>query len=135
MTLTLDKKLEFAAEAARLKEAEKHFFDAARPFFPKGFSVGYRGDGCHWDVHAEQAPGRISAFHAAYPEGQTTGFDGGSERAFKIRGKPGAITIHDERWDPNRPHPREVVQVKSVAMAMMWIVEELMQLPESEIPG
>ncbi|TLX16107.1 hypothetical protein [Rhizobium sp. MHM7A] len=135
MTLTLEKKLEYAAGDARLKEAEKHFFDKAQPFFPKGFSVYYRGDGCHWDISAEQTPGRISAFHAAYPEGHTTGHDGGSERAFKVRGKPGAITIHDERWDPYRPHPREVVTVKSVSMAMAWIVEELMQLPDSERDG
>lgn len=135
MTLTLEKKMDFAAGDARLKEAEKHFFDEAQPFFPKGFSVGYRGEGCHWDVSAEQVPGRISAFHAAHPEGHTTGRDGGSERAFTIRGKPGAITIYDERWDPNRPHPRDAVRVKSVAMAMAWIVEELMQLPDSELNG
>lgn len=131
--MNLEDKMEYAAGEARLKEAEKHFFQEAQPFFPKGFSVGYRGEGCHWDVYAEQVPGRVSAFKAAYPEGQTSGRDGGSERAFAIRGKPGAIMIRDERWDPTRPRPRESVVVPSVAMAMAWIVEELMRVPDSEL--
>lgn len=130
--MNLEDKMVFAAGEARLKEAEKHFFEQAQPFFPKGFSVGYRGDGCHWDVYAEQTPGRVSAIKAAYPEGQASGHDGGSERAFAIRGKVGAIVIRDERWDPTRPRPRDHITVPSVAMAMAWIVEELMRLPDSE---
>jgi hypothetical protein len=132
MPLTLEDKLAYAAESAREKEAEKHFFDEAQPFFPRGFSVCYRGEGCHWDVMANQVPGRVSAWLAAHPGSTTTGSDGGAERAFAIRGERGAIIVRDERWDPHRPHPREPIRVKSVTMAMMWIVEELMQVPEDD---
>jgi hypothetical protein len=130
--VSLEDKMNFAQEKARIEVAERHFYEAAQPFFPMGFSVHYRGDGCHWDVSAEQTPGRVSALLAAVPGAMTTGRDGGSERAFRIRGKPDAITIIDERWDPTRPHPREVKVVPSVEIAMALIVAELMKLPEIE---
>lgn len=126
--LTLDEKLNGAVSRARELAAEKHFFDAAQPFFPLGFSVSYRNPG-HWDVSARQCPGYTSAWKAAHPDGQTSARDGGLERAFRIRGEPGRVTVLDERWDPHRPHPRESLTFRSVTGAMLWIVEELMQEP------
>ncbi len=129
MSLTLEQKADYAAQRAREEVAEKHYFDEAQPHFPRGFSVSYRGEGCHWDISAEQCPGKTSAWLFANPGGQTTARDGGSERAFRIRGEPGNVVVLDERWDPHRPLPREATIFKTVAMAMMWIVEELMQIP------
>src|SRR5690349_17534578 len=68
--LTLQEKLNGVVSRAREVEAEKHFFDAAQPFYPLGFSVGYRNPG-HWDVYAQQCPGKASAWKAAHPEGYT----------------------------------------------------------------
>lgn len=127
--LTLDEKARYAQTRAREKEAEKHFFDAAQPFFPLGFAVHYRNPG-HWDVIAEQCPGRASAWKFAHPDGMTTDRDGGRERAFCIRGEPGNVYVRDERWDPHRPHPRESLQFRSVTGAMLWIMEELMAEPK-----
>lgn len=126
--LTLDEKLRGAESYAREREAEKHFFDAAQPFFPMGFSIGWRNPG-HWDVYAERCPGRASAWVAAHPGGSTSERDGGRERAFCIRGEPGEVYVRDERWDPHRPHPREPTKFRSVLAAVMWIAEELMQEP------
>lgn len=126
--LTLNEKLSSAESHAREKEAAKHFFDQAQPFFPLGFSVTYRNPG-HWDVFAEQAPGKVSAWLAANPDGRTSGRDGGSERAFRIRGGVGDVCVLDERWNPHRPHPRETLKFRSVSAAMLWIAEELMQEP------
>lgn len=128
--LTLEEKVAGAERRARETAAEKHFFDAAQPFFPLGFSVGYRNPG-HWDVMALQCPGRVSAWEAANPGGRTSAQDGGLARAFRIRGEPGRVTVLDERWDPHRPHPREPLTFRSVTGAMFWIVEELMQEPEA----
>jgi len=128
--LTLEEKVSGAEQRARELAAEKHFYAAAQPFFPLGFSVNYRNPG-HWDVMAEQCPGRLSAWQHANPGGRASGGDGGIERAFRIRGEPGRVTMLDERWDPNRPHPRETLTFRSVTGAMLWIVEELMQEPES----
>lgn len=130
--ISLDDKMNFAQEKARIEVAERHYFEEAQPFFPLGFSVHYRGDGCHWDVSAAQVPGRVSALLAAVPGAMTTARDGGVERAFRIRGKPDAITIIDERWDPTRPQPREVITVPSVEVAMAIIVAELMRVPATE---
>jgi hypothetical protein len=130
--LTLEEKSEFAATRAREKTAELHFFDAAQPFFPLGFSVGYRNPG-HWDIYAAQCPGKISAWLSVDPEHRSTsGRDGGRERAFRIRGEPGNVIVMDERWDPHRPHPRESLTFRSVTGAMLWICEELMQEPPRE---
>jgi hypothetical protein len=126
--LTLEDKTEYAATRAREEAAEKHFFDKAQPFFPFGFSVGYRNPG-HWDVYAEQVPGKVSAWLAANPGSRTSGKDGGRERAFRIRGVPGSVTVLDERWDPHRPNPRVSREFRSVMGAMLWIMEELMQEP------
>jgi hypothetical protein len=128
--LTLEEKTSYAAQRAREIEAEKHFFDEAQPFFPLGFSVGYRNPG-HWDIYAEQCPGKVSAWLAANPGGQTSARDGGRERAFCIRGEPGKVVVRDERWNPNRPFPRrdELPTFHSVMGAMLYIMEELMQEP------
>lgn len=124
--LTLDEKTNYAVWQARSDEAEKHFFDEAQPFFPRGFSVGYRNPG-HWDVYADQTPGKASAWKHANPGGTTSAKDGGRERAFRIRGEPGSVWVSDERWNPHRPHPRESMTFRSVTAAMLWIAEELMQ--------
>jgi len=126
--LTLKEKTSYASMRAAEIAAEKHFFDAAQPFFPLGFSIGYRNPG-HWDVYAEQCPGKVSAWRHAHPNGSTSDKDGGRERAFRIRGKPGDVVVMDERWNPRRPHPRESMNFRSVLAAMLWIVEELMQEP------
>jgi hypothetical protein len=126
--LTLQEKLSCAVHEAREKEAEKHFFDKAQPFFPLGFSVGYRNPG-HWDIYATECPGRVSAWLAAHPNGQTSAKDGERGRAFRIRGEPGNVVVLDERWNPHKPHPRESMKFRSVLSAMLWIVEELMQEP------
>src|SRR5271168_3028715 len=109
--------------------AEKHFYDAAQPFFPLGFSVGYRNPG-HWDVYAQSCPGEASAWRQAHPGGTTTAQDGDRERAFRIRGEPGAVVVYDERWNPRRPRPGQDLTFRSVLAAMLWIVEELMQEPK-----
>lgn len=127
--LTLEEKLGSAQRRASEVEAEKHFYDKAQPFYPLGFSVSYRNPG-HWDVHAKQTPGFASAWLAANPGGQTSARDGGIERAFRIRGAPGAVVVFDERWNPHRPHPRSM-QFRSVMAAMLWISEELMQEPKA----
>lgn len=126
--LTLDEKLNGAVSRAREVECEKHFFDKAQPHYPLGFSVCHRNHG-HWDVVADQCPGQASAWRAAHPDGQTSAKDGERERAFRIRGEPGAVTVIDERWDPHRSHPREWMTFRSVTSAMLWISEELMQEP------
>ena len=126
--LTLEEKTEAAAERAREQAAEKHFFDAAQPFFPLGFSVGYRNPG-HWDIWATECPGRASAWRAAHPHGFTSAQDGQTCRAFRIRGAPGDVQVYDERWDPHRPFPRDELKFRSVMAAMLWIAEELMQEP------
>lgn len=130
MDFTLDEKFSFAEKRAREEAAEKHFYDAAQPFFPFGFSVCYRNPG-HWDVIARQCPGKASAWRAANPPPcSTSAQDGESERAFRIRGVPGAVTVYDERWNPHKPHPRAPIEFRSVLAAMLWIVEELMQEPQ-----
>lgn len=126
--LTLDEKLSGAEHRAREQVAEKHFFDLAQPHFPLGFSVTQRNPG-HWDVFAEQAAGKVSAWLAANPGGTTSGRDGGRERAFRIRGEPGQVVVYDERWNPHLPHPRKDISFRSILAAMVWICEELMQEP------
>lgn len=126
--LTLDEKMNGAEERARQLVAEKHFYDAAQPFFPLGFSVSYRNPG-HWDVVAQQCPGRASAWRAAHPGGFTSEQDGQRARAFRIRGEPGRVVIYDERWNPHRERGGEPPTFRSVTGAMLWIVEEMMQEP------
>lgn len=127
--LTLNEKVGFAEHRARQTTLEKHYFDQAQPFFPLGFSIGYRNPG-HWDVYAERCPGEVRAFLETSPGNQTSGKDGGRERAFRIRGEPGNVVVMDERWDPHRPHPRGTMTFRSVMAAMVWICEELMQEPK-----
>lgn len=129
--LTLDEKTRYAESRAREQAAEEHFFDANQPFFPLGFSVGYRNPG-HWDISAQRCPGSASAWKAAHPDGFTTAQDDTRERAFRIRGTPGSVVVYDERWNPRKPHPREPLQFRSVMAAMVWICEELMQEPAHE---
>jgi hypothetical protein len=131
MDLSLEEKTKYAALRAKEIAAEKHFFDAAQPFFPMGFSV-YNRDKGHWDISAKKCPGKASAFMHANPEGFTSATDNAPERAFRIRGEHGNVIVFDERWDPFRPHPREHMTFKSVTGAMLWIIEEMMQEPESK---
>lgn len=128
--LTLEEKTNYAQMRAREVEAEKHFFALNQPFFPFGFSIGYRNPG-HWDVYARQCPGKASAWRHAHPTGQTSEQDGQRERAFRIRGEPGRVVVFDERWNPTAPHPREPLRFRSVMAAMVWICEELMQEPSN----
>jgi hypothetical protein len=126
---TLDEKMSFAAVRAKEEEAEKHFFDLNQPHFPLGFSIFQRNPG-HWDVVANQCPGKASAWLSVDPEGRkTSARDGQNERAFRVRGEPGKVLVADERWDPHRPHPRDWREFRSVMAAMVWICEELMQEP------
>ena len=129
--LTLDEKMNGAEERARSLAAEIHFFNAAQPFYPLGFSTVYRNPG-HWDIIATETPGRIAAWLAAHPGSKTSGRDGGRVRVFRIRGEPGAIVVFDERWNPCQPHPREPVRFRSILGAMLWIVEELMAEPSAD---
>lgn len=126
--LSLQEKMTWAETHAREAEAEKHFFDVAQPFFPLGFSVSYRNPG-HWDVFARQVPGRASAWKVAHPDGETSAQDGHTERAFRIRGEVGKVSVMDERWNPHFPYPRGVMMFVSIMAAMIWIMEELMQEP------
>lgn len=129
--LTLEEKTDYAVHRAKMTEAEKHFYDKAQPFFPLGFSVGYRNPG-HWDVFAARCPGHVSAFYAASNPGAfTSDKDGGSERAFRIRGELGNVVVLDERWNPHKPHPRASMTFRTVSAAMLWIAEELMAEPVS----
>ena len=132
-SFTLEEKTSFATQRARETEAEKHFYDEAQPHFPFGFSVIHRNRG-HWDVIAQQSPGKVHAWEATNPQGQTTAKDAGRERAFRIRGSDGEVTVLDERWDPHRPHPRDSLHFRSVMGAMLWISEELMQEPNPNPP-
>lgn len=127
--LTLEEKTRYAEMRAREEEAEKHFFDLNQPHFPFGFSISNRNTG-HWDVYAEQVPGKASAWKHAHPSGQTSARDGGQERAFRIRGEPGDVWVSDERWNPHRPQPRGHMMFRSVMGALLWIAEELMQEPK-----
>lgn len=124
----LECKLAGAESRAREAAAEKHFFKAAQPFFPYGFSISRRNPG-HWDVYAQQCPGKASAWRAAHPDGTTSARDAETERAFRIRGEPGNVIVMDERWDPTMPHPRESLTFRSVLAAMVYIMEELMREP------
>lgn len=126
--LTLEEKTKYAAHRAREKAAELHFFDAAQPHFPRGFSIGYRNPG-HWDVYAQQCPGRTAAFLSLDEKNWISAKDGERERAFRIRGEPGNVIVMDERWNPRRPTPRESLRFRSVMAAMVYIAEELMQEP------
>lgn len=132
--LTLEEKLNYARNRAAEIAAEKHFYDQNQPFFPLGFSVYYRNPG-HWDVSARQCPGKVSAFLSLDEGNRTSGKDGGSERAFRIRGEPGNVVIFDERWNPHRERGGEPLRFKSVMGAMLWICEELMQEPPSSEKG
>jgi hypothetical protein len=125
--LTLEEKTNYAKVRAAEEAAEKHFFDANQPFFPLGFSIGYRNPG-HWDIVAKECPGRASAWRHAHPDGFTSEKDGERRRAFRIRGEPGKVVVYDERWNPHR-EDRPVLHFKSVTGAMVYIIEELMQEP------
>lgn len=125
--LTLEEKTEGAARRAREHAAELHFFDAAQPHYPHGFSIGYRNPG-HWDIYSKQCPGKVAAFLSLDPANNwTTSKDGERERAFRIRGEPGNVIVMDERWDPRRPHPREPLTFRSITGAIVYIAEELTQ--------
>lgn len=123
--LTLEEKTNYAAQRATLLEAEKHFYDLGLPKRRLGFSVSHRNPG-HWDISADEVPGKASAWLVAHPEGRTSAKDGDRERAFRIRGEFGEVYVHDERWNPHKPFPREAILFRSVEQAMLWIASELM---------
>lgn len=126
MDLTLEEKTNGAVSRAREIEAEKHFYDASQPHYNGYFSLSKRNRH-HWDVMAPEVHGRASAWLAAHEGGSTSAKDGQMERAFRIRGEPGEVYVMDERWNPHKPHPRETLTFRSIAAAMLWISEELMQ--------
>lgn len=137
--LTLHEKTLYAESRARELVTEKHFYDLAQPFFPRGFSITHRNRG-HWDINADQVPGREDAWLVAHGPGSSvngrtvdsvdpTSPSRSRERAFRVRGEPGSVIVHDERWNPHRDVQREPITFRSVIGAMLWICEELMQEP------
>lgn len=127
--LTLEEKQRYAAHRAREEVAEKYFYDEAEPYYPAGFSV-YRRNVNHWDISAPQHPGKVKAFLSLDAGNQTSAQDGGSERAFRIRGEPGNVIVMDERWDPYRPRgERTSLKFRDITAAMVYISGELMQEP------
>jgi hypothetical protein len=126
--LTLHEKTREAQRRAREEVLEQHYFDQAQPFFPLGFSIGYRNPG-HWDVIAREPPGRITAMLEASPGSSTSARDGDRVRVFRIRGGPGQVYVYDERWNPHKKIKPDL-EFKSVMGAMLWICEELMQEPQ-----
>jgi len=122
---TLEEQCSYAEQRARQEAAEKHFFDLNKDKPRSGYFSCTQRDTEHWDIYAEQVPGKASAWKHAHPKGQTTEQDGGNERAFCIRGEGREIYVRDERWDPHRPHPRPSLNFRSVQGAMFWIIEEL----------
>lgn len=66
----------------------------------RGFETLYRNPG-HWDLVRH---------------------DG---RAFRIRGEPGNVVVHDERKD-GRPFPRAALDFNSVIAAMTYCADQLM---------
>jgi hypothetical protein len=140
--LTADERMRFAAMRAREEAAELAMWDKHQPFFPLGFSIGYRNPG-HWDIFADQVPGKDDAWLMAHGEGASINGrtvdkvdpdrpSRGRERAFRIRGEPGAVWVADERWNPRRERGKSL-DFRSVTAAMLWIIEELMQEPTA--PG
>ena len=129
--LTLEEKSADAAYRAKIEAAQKHFYDASQPFFPLGFSVGYRNPG-HWDIYAAKHPGEEQAHEHVNGPGSISPREPGRERAFRIRGEVGNVIVMDERWDPTRPHPRTSMTFRTVGAAMLWISEDLMREPEAK---
>jgi len=125
MSITVEEKMDDYQHKREV--AEKHFFDAGQPHFPLGFSICNRNKG-HWDIYAEQAHGKASAFLAL--NDFTSSKDGERERAFRIRGEVPNVTVYDERWNPYGNN--EVMPFKSVMGAMLYICEELMQEQTNE---
>jgi hypothetical protein len=100
-------------------------------FVPGCFSVGQR-DTHHFDVYAPRRPGYVQwYFQEKNPSGVSypPPVDRESERAFCIRGEPGAIYVRDERWDKERKHPRETQKFATVESAMAWIAGTLLLEP------
>lgn len=95
-------------------------------FTPGNFSIIQR-DTHHFDIYAERRPGYVQWYYKKNPDSVSHPMkDGGSERAFAIRGEPGDIYLRDERWDQERPSPRDSLRFNSVEEAMMFVVSELM---------
>lgn len=126
----LKQDMDFAEGRARTLVAEKFFWDAAQPFHHVGFSVTKRNPH-HWDIFADQVPGKIKAELIANPGNQTSADPnaGQRERAFRIRGGPGDVRVFDERWNPHRQHPREILTFRTIQAAMLFITDEFMQEP------
>jgi hypothetical protein len=123
--LTVEEHMSYGAARAREQEAELFFYKQNIGSHRYSYFSFAQRDTHHWDVSAKEVKGKASAWLAANPGGQTSAQDGATERAFRIRGEPGKIVIFDERWDPTRPHPRETPTFRTVALAKLWIIEEL----------
>lgn len=140
--LTLEEKASYAAVRAREQEAAKYLYDQAQPFCPLGFAIHYRNPG-HWDIIADQVPGKDDAWLMAHGAGSSINGrtvddvdperpSRGRERAFRIRGEPGNVLVSDERWNPHRERSEGGwMKFRSVMAAMVWICEELMQEPSA----
>lgn len=95
-------------------------------FVPGSFSVGQR-DTHHFDIGAVRRPGYVQWYYEQNPNSIAYPMaDGLRERAFAIRGEPGAIYVRDERWDRENPRPRPMLEFPSVESAMAWVVATLM---------
>lgn len=123
----------YEEQRSRWDRERQQQLDRSRPYVPGphhpgGYSVSQR-DTHHFDVMARRRDGYVQWYYAvenkkgiAYPM-----LDGCTERAFAIRGEPGAIYIRDERWDSERPRPRDSIDFASVAEAMAWVHKELVE--------
>lgn len=98
------------------------------PYIPGSFSVGQR-DTYHFDIYAQRRPGYVEWYlNVKHPRGMAWPLsDDQRERAFCIRGAPGAIYVRDERWDFKRPsRERTCMEFPSVEAAMAWISATLL---------
>ncbi len=131
--LTLQEKISSGKHRGARVAAEKHFYDAAQPFYNLGFSVGYRNPG-HWDIYADRPAYMEQAHNATTPDDpmykqQVPSGGRMRERAFRIRGEPGKVWVGDERSTPHKELPKPPEYFRTVEAAMFWIMGELMQEP------
>lgn len=96
------------------------------PFAPGAFIVSQR-DTHHFDIYAPRRDGYVQWYlWCENPKGMAWPLrENAQERAFAIRGEPGDIYVRDERWDKNRPFPRDSARFSSVAEAIAWVLKEL----------
>lgn len=112
--------------ATRAEQLEKSSPYTPGRFVPGSFSV-YQRDTHHFDISARRRPGYVRWYYEQNPGSVAWPMaDGLTERAFCIRGEPGDIYVHDERWDRERPRPLPSLQFASVESAMAWITATLL---------